>query len=204
MNQMKIGKFIAERRKAQNLTQMQLAEKLGITDRAVSKWERGKALPDASLMLPLCEILQITVNDLLSGEVVLVENYNKELENKLIEMVKEKEKRDKQLLQIEVVTGVICIVVMLALCAVASYAPMAEWLRILLIVVGVLPFLIACPFMLKIEQVAGYYECRACGHRHIPKYGSVFMAMHYGRTRYMQCPACRKRSWQRKVLKKED
>lgn len=70
MDQLKIGRFIAQQRKDVGLTQLQLAEALGITDRAVSKWERGKSLPDASLMLPLCKILQITVNDLLHGEVI--------------------------------------------------------------------------------------------------------------------------------------
>ena len=86
MNQIKIGKFITERRKNVNLTQMQLAEKLNITDRAVSKWETGRAMPDSSIMLELCDVLQITVNDLLSGEVVSMDNYNKELENKLLEI----------------------------------------------------------------------------------------------------------------------
>ena len=85
MDQLKIGKFIAERRKGENLTQFELAEKLGVTDRAVSKWETGRAMPDSSIMLELCAILKITVNDLLSGEVVTMENYNKELENNLIE-----------------------------------------------------------------------------------------------------------------------
>ena len=111
MNQAKIGKFIAERRKSVGLTQMQLAERLGITDRAVSKWETGRALPDAALMLELCAILSISVNDLLCGEVVLVENYDKELENRLIEVVREKEQCDKHLLMLEWVVGVFsCIV----------------------------------------------------------------------------------------------
>ena len=88
MDQIKIGKFIAERRKLKNLTQAQLAEKLNITDRAVSKWENGRSLPDSSIMLELCEMLEITVNDLLSGEVVVMEKYNKELENNLLEIVK--------------------------------------------------------------------------------------------------------------------
>ena len=87
MDQIKIGKLIATHRKKVNLTQMQLAEKLGITDRAVSKWETGKAMPDASIMLELCDILKITVNDLLNGEVVQMENYNRKMENKLLEMV---------------------------------------------------------------------------------------------------------------------
>jgi len=74
MNQAKIGKFIAECRRSNNLTQAQLAEKLNITDRAVSKWENGKSMPDSSIMLDLCKELGITVNDLLSGEVVVMEN----------------------------------------------------------------------------------------------------------------------------------
>ena len=88
MDQIKIGKFIAERRKCVNLTQMQLAEKLNVTDRAVSKWETGKSLPDSSIMLELCGILNITVNDLLCGEVVTMENYNKEMEYLILEIFK--------------------------------------------------------------------------------------------------------------------
>ena len=68
MNQIKVGAFIAKCRKEQNLTQLQLAQKLMVTDRAVSKWERGKGMPDVSIMLDLCEIFGITVNELLCGE----------------------------------------------------------------------------------------------------------------------------------------
>ena len=68
MDQLKIGKFIAECRKEKKLTQMQLAEKIGITDKAISKWERCLAMPDTSIMLELCDILGISVNELLSGE----------------------------------------------------------------------------------------------------------------------------------------
>ena len=103
MDLSKIGKFIADCRKKVNLTQLELAEKLNITDRAVSKWETGRAMPDSSIMLELCSILKITVNDLLSGEVVSVENYNKELEKNLLEMVKQKEQSDRRLLRLEIV-----------------------------------------------------------------------------------------------------
>ncbi len=68
MNQEKIGKFIATCRKKQNLTQEQLAEKLGVTDKSVSRWENGKSMPDVSLFKSLCEVLNITINELLSGE----------------------------------------------------------------------------------------------------------------------------------------
>lgn len=203
MDQVKIGKFIAECRKKQNITQMQLAEKLGITDRAVSKWETGRSLPDSAIMLELCRILEITVNDLLSGEVVIMEDYNKEMESKLIEMVRQKEASDKRMLALEIFIGVIFSVVMFALIMVASFVQMADWLRIVLILLGFIPFVVAIPFMIKIEQTAGYYECQKCGHRYVPTFSSVLWAMHVNRTRYMKCPECNKKSWQKKVISKE-
>lgn len=203
MDQTKIGKFIAERRKSAGLTQNQLAERLAITDRAVSKWENGRSLPDSSIMLELCSILGISVNELLSGEEISMENYNKELENHLIEMIKQKEKADKQLLFLEYLVGGLLVAVLLSAAMIASFVQMEEWLRVVIILGGLVPLLIATPFMLKIEQTAGYYECKLCGHRYVPKYKAVFMAMHAGRTRYMCCPECKKRSWQKKVISKD-
>ncbi|MBE6577659.1 MAG: helix-turn-helix domain-containing protein [Ruminococcaceae bacterium] len=203
MDQIKIGRFIAERRKSVGLTQMQLAEKLNITDRAVSKWETGKAMPDSSIMLELCDILGITVNDLLCGKVVLMENYNKELEKNLLETVKQKQEADKRLLRIEILMGVVFVGIMLSACVIAAYAQIADWLRIVLILIGMIPILVAIPFLIRIEQTAGYYECRICGHKYVPKFKSVFFAMHMGRTRYMKCPECQKKSWQKKVISKD-
>ncbi len=203
MDLIKIGNFIAERRKLVNLTQMQLAEKLNITDRAISKWETGRTLPDSSIMLDLCAILKISVNDLLTGEVVTMEDYNKKLENNLVEVVKEKQRADKMLLKLELVVGIICIAIMLTLCMIAAYVQMEDWLRIVLIIAGLAPVLIALPFLIKIEQTAGYYVCKHCNHKYVPAYMSVFMAMHYGTTRYMKCPKCAKYSWQKKVINKD-
>ena len=203
MDQIKIGKFIAERRRSVELTQMQLAEMLGITDRAVSKWENGKAMPDSSIMLELCGILKINVNDLLSGEVVTVENYNKEIENKLIEVVKEKQECDKRLLTLEYVIGIFSTIILLVPCILAGLLPLETWARIVMVVV---PFPIAFVgffFALRIEQVAGYYECAKCHHRYVPTFGAVNRSMHMGRTRYMKCPKCGEKSWQKKRLEKE-
>lgn len=203
MDQVKIGRFIAQRRKAVSLTQLQLADKLGITDRAVSKWETGKSLPDSSIMLALCDVLKITVNDLLSGEVVTMDNYNKELENNMLTIMKQKEQADKRLLSLELIIGAILLALMLALVAVASFVQMEDWLRITLVLIGLFPIVAAVPFMIKIEQTAGYYKCGKCGHRYIPTYSSMLWAMHINRTRYMRCPQCGKHSWQKKVLTKE-
>ena len=193
MDQIKIGKFIAERRKAVELTQMQLAEKLNITDRAVSKWETGKSMPDSSLMLALCDILRITVNDLL----------NKEMENNLLEAVKEKEESDKRLLFLEITVGLVLLIPLAVSALIVSLTELEEWLQVLLVLTSLAPLLIATPFMIRIEQKAGYYRCKVCGHLHVPRYESVFFAMHFGRTRYMRCPKCGKMSWQKKTLRKD-
>ena len=204
MDQIKIGAFIAARRKAAGLTQLELAERLGITDRAVSKWETGRAMPDAALMLDLCQILAITVNDLLCGEVVTMEKYDKKMEQNLLLMTEQKQAADKRLLRLETAMGFVCLGVLLALAAIAAYVPMQEWLRLTLIGIGVAPLLVAAPFMIKIEQAAGYYECARCHHRYVPQYKSVFIAAHLGRTRYLRCPVCKKRSWQKKRLSREE
>ncbi len=203
MDQIKTGRFIAECRKKQNLTQMQLAERLNITDRAVSKWERGKSLPDAAIMLELCGILEITVNDLLSGEAVTVDNYNKELENKLIEMVKQKEESDRRLLTLEWVIGILSCIILFVPIMIGSLLPMEDWKRIALVFSGFIPAIIGFAFTMKIEQVAGYYECKECGHKYVPTFKAVNLSPHMGRTRYMRCPECNKKSWQKKVISKD-
>ena len=202
MDTLKIGAFIAERRKEQNLTQLQLAEKLGITDRAVSKWENGKAMPDSSIMLELCATLKISVNDLLSGEIVTM-NQNEKQEQILLEIVKEKEKTDKNLLKLEIFLGSIVVIVLFTLIAVASFVPMESWIRIVLLALGFSIFLVGAFVALKIEQVVGYYECGKCGHKYVPTYSAVTLAPHVNRTRYMKCPNCKKCSWNKKVLKKD-
>jgi transcriptional regulator with XRE-family HTH domain/DNA-directed RNA polymerase subunit RPC12/RpoP len=204
MDQVKIGKFIAERRKSVALTQMQLAEKLGLTDRAISKWETGKSLPDSSVMLQLCDILKITVNDLLSGEVVSMENYQEKNDEMLIAMLKEKEEKDKMLLRAELIIGIVSFLpLLLATIFVAYNQSLAEWKRGVIVLASIVPFLIAVPFLIKIEQKAGYYKCAECGHCYVPTFKSVLKAPHMGLTRKMTCPNCGKKSWQKKVMTKE-
>lgn len=203
MDQIKIGKFISERRKLLKLTQSQLAEKLNITDKAVSKWETGRAMPDSSVMLELCRILEISVNDLLSGEVVSMENYNKEMEKNLLEAIKQKEKADKRLLNLEIFIGFLGGAALLASVMVASYAEISDWLRITLIAAGFAVFVPVMIYCLRLEQVAGYYECPKCGYRYVPDFKSVCFSIHINRTRKMRCPKCNEKSWQKKVLSKD-
>ena len=206
MDQIKTGLFIAERRKLKRLTQAQLAEKLGITDRAVSKWETGRSLPDAAIMLDLCSILEISVNELLSGEVLEMTNYNEMAEKNLLEMRKQKEQADKRLLTMEIVIGLISMIFFFTMIGIGTFLMnenYPQWIFWAMLGTGLVQFMIVMCFAIKIEQTAGYYECRECGHRYVPKYSSVFLAMHVNRTRYMKCPECGKRSWQKKVISKE-
>ena len=202
MDQVKIGKFIAECRKKNNLTQMQLAEKLSITDRAVSKWENGKAMPDSGIMLDLCNELKISVNELLSGEVIEMKNYDKKIEELLLDMQKQKEEKDKMLLSLEWVIGILSCIVLFVPIFMGALLPMEEWQRTIIVFSGFVPGLAGLFVALRIEQTAGYYECKKCHHRYVPTYPSVFLAMHINRTRYMKCPECNKRSWNTKVISK--
>ena len=173
MDQEKIGKFISIKRKEKGITQSELAELLGISDRAISKWENGNCLPDASNMQELCKILNITINDLFSGEVVDMEDNVKRLEENLLEMTKLKEQRDKELLLSEIF---ICVSVTIMLCAsilIVNYIEMDNWLKIVIVLSTVIPFTIVVLYALRIEQIAGYYECSNCHHKYIPSYKTI-------------------------------
>ena len=202
MNQVKIGRFIAGCRKEADLTQMQLAEKLGITDKAVSKWERGVAMPDTSIMLELCDILCISVNELLSGEKINMENNNQKNEQILLDMAKELEQKNKTIWTSMWAILAACMIGLLCGLAVAAFLiPEGVWQVITILGVCVV-FLTPCFYALKLEVSIGAYKCKNCGYEIVPTYAQALNAMHMGTTRYLKCPKCNRRTWCKKVLKK--
>ena len=202
MDQLKIGKFIAECRKQKNLTQMQLAEKLSITDKAISKWERGIAMPDTSIMLELCDILGISVNELLSGEKICMENNLQKNEQLLLDMAKELQQKNKTIWRTMWVIMTVCIVGLLGgLFIIRFCVPEGPWMLVAILALCVI-FLIPCFYALKLEVSVGVYKCKKCGHEIVPTYSEALWAMHMGTTRYLKCPVCQKRTWCKKVLKK--
>ena len=203
MDQIKIGKFIASCRKEEGMTQAELAEKLGISDRAVSKWETGKSMPDSGIMLELCGFLKINVNELLSGERIMAEFYSKQVEENLLTMRREVEERDRRALKLEYWMGFSAVLSGSVLILLASFLEMPFWLRMVLSVFALLMILLVSFIAVGIEQKAGYYECACCHHRYVPSYSKVILSMHRGWARYMKCPVCGKRSWQKKVLGEE-
>ncbi len=206
MDQIQIGKFIAVCRKAQGLTQAQLAEQLNITDRAVSKWETGRSLPDAALMLPLCGILKIDLNELFCGRRIEMENYKEIAEKNLLEMKQREEQYNKHMLRAMYVFGFTGIAASLALMIGGAYV--AEYsglyaLAIVLIVLGAVMLIPTIIYAMILEHAAGYYACKECGERFTVSIWKMTFAPHFGTTRYMRCPHCGKRGWQKKVMTKD-
>ena len=175
-----------------------------ITDRAVSKWERAKSMPDSSIMLELCEILGISVNELLTGERIDMTDYNKQAELNLIKLQKQKEKSDRLLLTAEVVIGIISTIILIASILATAYVDFGIWAKVSVILISVILFLIGVTFCILIETKAGYYKCGKCSYEYEPSFKAVFFAMHKGRTRYLKCPHCNKKSWSKKVVETTD
>ena len=196
-----IGRFIKEQRKIRGMTQAELAEKICVSEKTISKWECGNGFPDTSLMLPLCKELGITANELLSGKKLTGDEYMRQAENNLVTLKTQQEQSHKLLLTIEYILGYMSSLTLIILVFMASYINMPTWLRIFLIVFGLIHTIFGIHFCLVIEKDAGFYECQHCHNKYIPTYKQVLFSMHYGRTRYMKCPKCHKKSWQKKVIK---
>ena len=205
MDLIKIGKFIAERRKNKKITQQELAEKLYITDRAVSKWERGLSLPDADKMLELCDILDISVNELLNGEKIDMKDYKKKNEDLLLELAKQEELKNKRIMLDVYVLVITTIIFYLGITILASYTLGKGTLLGVIIAISTAITVIVSFYAIKMEINAGYYECKKCHHRYIPNsYWKVLLAPHLNTIRYLKCPKCGKRSWSKKVMSKTD
>ncbi|MCI8395884.1 MAG: helix-turn-helix transcriptional regulator [Acutalibacter sp.] len=201
MDQNKTGKFIAGERKRKALTQKQLAEMLGISDKTVSKWERGGGFPEVSLLLPLCRELDITVNELLAGERVAEEDYKKKAEENMMNLVKEAQESRKKII-LSALVAALAILAALPLIVVAGALEMETWLRCLLIGIGlvvvVLGIIIAC----ILDRDAGAFECPACHERFVPEMSAYIMGPHTITKRKLRCPKCGAVKYCRHVLTK--
>ena len=205
MDLIKIGKFIAECRKKKKITQEELAEKLYITDRAVSKWERGLSLPDADKMLDLCNILDINVNELLNGEKIDMKDYEKKNEELLLELAKQDELKNKKLILNMWVLTVSACLFYIGIVTLAVLTLEEGFILGIVICISTLLLVCICFYGFKLEVDAGYYECRYCHHVFEEKnYFKLLMSPHMGTSRYQKCPKCGKRSMAKKVMKKEN
>ena len=202
MDQIKIGKFITECRKKKNLTQAQLAENLNITDRAISKWETGKSMPDFDIMLKLCEILEISVNELLCGEMINMEQKDEQLNELIFQMAKNEERYHKRLRHSAYVIIATSMVALLCLITLISLLIPECGFQYFMIIVAIILFIIPCIIAFKFKVETGYYECKNCQHMFVPNYKEIALLMQTPTRRLLKCPKCGKWTWCKKVLKK--
>ena len=201
MDQIKIGKFIADERKRKGYTQKQLSEKLEISDKTISKWERGNGFPEVSLLLPLCNELEITVNELLSGERLQAMDYKKKAEENMVNLVKEAQESKKKIIMSAMV-GVLVIVAAVPLFVVAGMFEMQVWTRVLLMGIGFVIMVMGIAIACVLDREAGAFECPECNNRFVPDMKSYIMGPHTITKRKLVCPYCGAHKYCKKVLTK--
>ena len=204
MDQVKIGKFISDERKAKGYTQKQLSELLGISDKTISKWECGNGFPEASLLLPLCNELEITVNELLTGERISQQNYKKKAEENMVNMIREKEENKQKLLlttMIGVISTITFVTLLLVVCIYTDVITLP--IKMVLMVIAISVFGVGLYVAMWGDRKIGYFKCRNCNELFTPTFMQYNMGMHLLSTRYLKCPHCKTRTWCKKVMTKE-
>ena len=204
MDQVKIGKFISDERKAKGYTQKQLSELLGISDKTISKWECGNGFPEASLLLPLCNELEITVNELLTGERISQQNYKKKAEENMVNMIREKEENKQKILlttMIGVISTITFVTLLLVVCFYTDVITLP--IKTVLMMIALSVFCVGLYVAMWGDRKIGYFKCRNCNELFTPTFMQYTMGMHIVSTRYLKCPHCKTRTWCRKVMTKE-
>ena len=199
MDQYKIGQFIAERRKDCGLTQRQLADALTISDKTVSKWETGRGLPDVSLMLPLCEALGVTVNDLLTGQRVEPADYQQKAEENMMDLMRENQENKKRFVLAAACVGV-TVVAVCALVTIASLVDLPVPARIAVLVLAVATGVVGIGAAAALDAQAGCYECPSCRRLFVPTLGEYVKGYHTLTRRRLTCPHCGKTSMCRRRI----
>ena len=191
MDQVKIGKFIAQVRKEKQLTQKQLADLLNISDKTISKWETGRGLPDVSMILFLCEILDINANELLSGERIPDELYKEKAEETILNIVGEKKRHINSMIY-ETIFLLFMAAACIALINITTYVDMSNTAQLVLYIsVGVIFVLTLVTFGM-IDRKTGYFECTKCHNIFVPTaktYIKSLMTVTPWSAKF-RCPAC--------------
>ena len=203
MNQIKIGKFIKERRKIKKLTQNDLAIKLNITDRAVSKWERGISMPDSSLMLDLCAILEINVNELLSGEIIEIENFQEKTSQNILDLAAENERFTYFFIKARWILGGFFVLITVLLISIELIYINTHNINLNLFhLLNLFMILFIVLFTSVIDSFTECYECEHCHNQyHISFSQALFSPKNFSFTkRYLKCPHCLNKNWHKNVI----
>ncbi len=202
MDQVKTGQFIKAIRKEKNLTQREVAEKLSISEKTVSKWETGNGLPEVSLMLPLCGLLGINVNELLSGERLGEKQYLNKAEENIMDLLKEKAEAKKKIIMGVIIVIVLTMLPAITLVILSASLQMEIWLRIVLCAIAAVIIGFGIGLACVLDREAGVYECPHCGEKFTPTMKAYVWGAHTFTKRRLKCPKCGKRSYCKKRLSK--
>ena len=193
MDQIKIGKFIAEERKNKKYTQRSLADVLGVSDKTVSKWERGNGFPDVSLIMLLCSALDISASELLLGERMSDGEYKEKAEEIAMDLVQEK-KENKKKVVLSIITLFMTILSGITIIMCAAHLEMDTVFRIILIAIAMVVMICGCLVCAFLEWNAGTFECPHCHHRFVPTAREYVKGLHSITRRWLECPECEKKS----------
>lgn len=193
MDQIQIGRFIAAMRHEQNLTQLQLADLLQISPKTVSKWETGKGLPEVGLMLPLCNALGITVNELLSGQRLDNETYKLKAEEHLVKIMNEEKENQNRILWTTLL-DIAVIAISWIIAMIAAFFEMPQTARQLLCITAFLVCVLGFLWASLFDRTTGYFQCSHCQGLFVPDVKTYFKGAWsalLGCTQFT-CPHCGK------------
>lgn len=195
MDIVKIGYFIRECRKNKNLTQKQLADKLYVEPKTISKWETGKGLPDVSIMKNLCNELGISLSELFIGDYIKEESNDLLIEKLIIDELKKEKIQNKKKVIGEILIGCAFIGSVITLILLVGIVSIATYLKIILIVLSFIFIFVGLFGLVLLDVNIGYFECAECHERFIPSIKDYVFGMHTLKKRKLKCPICGKKTW---------
>ncbi len=195
MDIVKIGYFIRECRKNKNLTQKQLADKLFVEPKTISKWETGKGLPDVSIMKNLCNELGISLSELFIGDYIKEESNDLLIEKLIIDGLNKERIQNKKKLIDEILIGCAFIGSIITLILLVGSLSIATYLKIILIVLSLIFIFVGLFGLVLLDVNIGYFECAECHERFIPSIKDYVFGMHTLKKRKLKCPKCGKKTW---------
>lgn len=194
MDQMRTGRFIKQLRRERGWTQSEFAERLNISEKTVSKWETGRGMPELSLLLPVSELLGVTLNELFAGERLTGEAYRRRAEEQLLDLARDRTSPRKKVIICNTACAV-TVVVWLALILIAAFCDLPVWARIVIIVCAFLGIAAVIAPILVVAVNIEFYTCPKCGKTFVPSFSSYLFALHTMRKRRLRCPHCGEKSW---------
>ncbi len=201
MDMQKIGSFLAELRKEKNLTQDELGEQIGVTNKTISRWENGNYLPPVEMLLILSKLYDVGMNELLSGERLNESDYKENAEEYITADLMKREKEAKRRLTLSLVVALITVLAGTAITLLGAALPAPVWLRICCIVFSLAIVILGIGVCCVLTIDAGVYECPSCGEKFVPSMKDFISGAHTFTKRKLKCPKCGKKSYCKKRLR---